>query len=163
MPDLLIRLTRKPDGTAAFACVRPDGTVTWQRQQGVRAGFFPIHDLTHYAVETELGHDRGFYGLVAEGWDLTDFGSPWPRGPMPADMDPSELIVGMLDMERASGVEMDAAEFNQAMALKQPGVPTLSPDALARVRARCQELFHRWVSLPVGATLELPFTRRASL
>ena len=26
---------------------------------------------------------RGFYGLVALGWDLSDFGKPWPRGPLP--------------------------------------------------------------------------------
>jgi hypothetical protein len=30
------------------------------------------------------GPAGGFYGLVAEGWNLTDFGKPWPRGPVPA-------------------------------------------------------------------------------
>src|SRR5207245_8210042 len=49
-------------------------------------------------------HTRGFYGLVAEGWDLTDFGSPWPRGPLPPEALVSEFIVGFLDRERGAGV-----------------------------------------------------------
>ena len=63
-----------------MSCTRADGTVTRQRQDPAKAQFFVRHDLTHYALETVLGHRRGFYGLVAEGWDFTDFGSPWPRG-----------------------------------------------------------------------------------
>src|SRR5438309_3304320 len=79
MNDLLIRIKKKSDGSAALSCLRADGSVTWQRQTGQQGRFFPLHDLTHYAVETVLGYARGFYGLVAEGWDLTDFGNPWPR------------------------------------------------------------------------------------
>src|SRR5436853_7103438 len=113
MSDLVIRIKKNTDGSAALTCTRADGTVTWQRQQGVQGRFFPRHDLTHYAVETVLGHRRGFYGLVAEGWNLTDFGYPWPRGRMPPDMDPSELIVGFLDGERASGTRWNAEDFNE--------------------------------------------------
>ena len=80
MPDLFIRIKKKSDGSAALSCLRSDGSVTWQRQDGALGRFFPLHDLTHYAVESELGHSRGFYGLVAGGWNLTDFGKPWPRG-----------------------------------------------------------------------------------
>jgi hypothetical protein len=64
---LLLRWTRRPDGDVGFTCTRPDGTSTWQRHTGARAGFFAVHDLTHYAVETELGVRHGFYGLVADG------------------------------------------------------------------------------------------------
>src|SRR5205823_4660298 len=135
------------DGTAALSCTRSDGTVTWQRQQGAQARFFPRHDLTHFAVETVLGHRRGFYGLVAEGWDLDDFGTPWPRGPIPAGADPAELIVGFLDAERASGVEWPAAELTEMAAqfYAANGLagapPVLTEAQLARVRARMQELF----------------------
>ena len=112
MAELLIRIKKKKGGDAALSCVRADGSSTWQRQEGHLGHFFPLHDLTHYAVETVLGHRRGFYGLVADGWDLTDFGSPWPKGPMPADMDPSEAIVGMLDAERAQGIRLSVAELH---------------------------------------------------
>ena len=164
MPDLLIRIKKKTDGGAALSCLRADGSVTWQRQEGKQGRFFPIHDLTHYAVETVLGHRRGFYGLVAEGWNLTDFGAPWPRGRLPADMDPSELIVGFLDTERAGGVEWSAEDFNQKAALyfaqhAIPGACRMTDDDLGLVRARLRELLDRWRALPAGETLELPFDR----
>ena len=154
MPELLIRIKKKKDGNAALSCVRADGSVTWQRQEGDLARFFPLHDLTHYAVECVLGHRRGFYGLVADGWDFGDFGAPWPNGPLPADMDPSEAIVGLLDMERHQGTKMSIADFNHATA-------GLTDVDLNAVRARRAELFALWEALPRGETLELPFDRRA--
>lgn len=162
-PPLTIRIKKHADGSAALTCTRADGTVTWQRQQGAQAAFFPRHDLTHFAVETVLGHTRGFYGLVASGWDLTDFGAPWPRGPLPADLDPTELIVGFLDTERATGERWSAAEFNDKAAgyyrdHKLPSAPpTLSDEQLGRVRQRRAELFAAWDAVPVGGTIELAF------
>src|SRR5205085_4529315 len=51
MPDLIIRIKKKTDGAAALSCTRADGSVTWQRQDGQLGRFFPLHDLTHFAVE----------------------------------------------------------------------------------------------------------------
>jgi hypothetical protein len=166
MPDLLIRIKKKSDGSAALSCVRADGSVTWQRQEGEQGRFFPIHDLTHYAVETALGHRRGFYGLVAEGWDLTDFGAPWPKGRLPADLDPSELIVGFLDVERAGGQEWSAAEFNEHAAnyYAQRGLSgscRVTDDQLERIRGLLRELTARWIQLPPRESIELPFERSA--
>ena len=72
MPDLLIRIKKKTDGSAALTCTRADGSVTWQRQDGQLGRFFPLHDLTHYAVEQTLGFPRAFYGLLAEGWAVAE-------------------------------------------------------------------------------------------
>ena len=163
VPALIIRIKKQTDGSAALSCTRADGTVTWQRQQGAQAMFFPRHDLTHFAVETVLHHRCGFYGLVASGWNLTDFGAPWPRGRLPADMDPSELIVGFLDTERASGTRWTADEFNDKAAAyyREHNItsapPTLTDDDLARVRQRRAELFEQWDAVPSGGTLELSF------
>ncbi len=164
MADLLIRIKKKTDGTAALSCVRADGSVTWQRQEGTLGQFFPLHDLTHVAVETVLGHRNGFYGLVAAGWDLTDFGSPWPRGRLPADAEWSEVIVGFLDGERAAGTHWTAEDFtDRASAFSRDhgreGPPPVTESDLARVRARRAELFAQWHALPPGETLELPFAR----
>ena len=164
MPELLIRIKKKTDGGAALSCRRSDGSVTWQRQEGRQGRFFPIHDLTHYAVETVLGHRTGFYGLVADGWDLTDFGAPWPKGRLPADLDPSELIVGFLDTERAGDVAWSAADFNEKAASyfaqhHIPGALWITADELTRVRTRVRELVDRWYLLPSGETLELSFDR----
>ena len=162
MPALTIRIKKHRDGTAALTCTRTDGTATWQRQRGAQARFFPRHDLTHYAVETVLGHRRGFYGLVAEGWDLEDFGAPWPRGRIPADAEPAELIVGFLDLERAGGVEWSAADLNDKLVAFRgahgPFADARVTDAeLAAVRARMRALFARWDAVPPGESLELPF------
>jgi hypothetical protein len=162
-PALIIRIKKHADGSAALSCTRADGTVTWQRQAGAQAMFFPRHDLTHFAVETVLEHALGFYGLVASGWDLTDFGAPWPRGRIPANADPSELIVGFLDTERASGTRWSADDFNDKAAAyyrehdlaAQP--PVLTDDELARIRQRRAELFAQWDAVPAGGTLELAF------
>lgn len=164
MPDLVIRIKKKTDGSSALSCLRPDGSVTWQRNEGQQGRFFPIHDLTHYAVETVLEHRRGFYGLVAEGWDLTDFGAPWPKGRMPADMDPSELIVGFFDAERAVGVRWTAAEFNEKCAsyFTQHGLfggCSVTDQELERIRVFLGELIVRWRAVPPGETLELAFER----
>lgn len=164
MPELSVRLKKGSDGDAVLSCVRADGSATWQRNEGSRGRFFVLHDLTHYAVETVLGHRRGFFGLVAEGWDLEDFGSPWPRGPLPPEMDPSEAIVGLLDAERSQGIEIDASTFREtytdAEGKLPAGLADLSDDALDHVRARRTELFALWEALPVGNTLELLFDRR---
>jgi hypothetical protein len=168
VPDLVIRIKKKTDGSAALSCRRADGSVTWQRQDGRLGRFFPLHDLTHYAVESVLGHSRGFYGLVAEGWDLADFGAPWPRGPIPPDAHPSELIVGFLDQERAAGVEWSAADLNESAAAYYaqhglPGACVLTDDELRQVRDRRRVLFAQWATLPAGETLELRYIRAVTV
>jgi hypothetical protein len=161
VPELLIRIKKKSGGDAALSCVRADGSVTWQRQEGNQGRFFPLHDLTHYAVETVLGHRRGFFGLLADGWDIGDFGAPWPKGRMPADMDPSEMIVGLLDAERHQGIRMTVAELREPSNghAVQAALGNLTDGDLDRVRARRAELFALWEALPPGGTLELPFDR----
>lgn len=161
-PALIIAIKKKTDGSAALSCRRADGSVTWQRQDGLQGRFFPLHDLTHYAVETVLGCSHAFYGLVARGWDLGDFGKPWPRGPLPGEAGGAELIVGFLDAERAGGVRWSAEDFNAKAAAygAQHGggpYPVLEEADLDRIRARRQELFALWRALPAGETLELPF------
>jgi hypothetical protein len=160
---LVIAIKKKSDGSAALACRRADGSVTWQRQESAQGRFFPRHDLTHYAVETVLGMNQAFYGLVASGWDLGDFGPPWPRGPMPADALQAELIVGYLDSERAAGTTWSAEEFNAKAAAyhaargQPPGLELREAD-LDLIRQTRAALFARWDALPGGATLELPFS-----
>jgi hypothetical protein len=159
---LRIRITKKADGSATLGCRRADGSETWQRHAGRQAAFFPLHDLTHYAVETVLGVHRGFWGLVAAGWDVTDFGRPWPRGPLPPQALASEFTVGFLDQERAAGCAWSAQDLNAAAAtyLAGHGAPVafvVSDEELRRIRETRRELFERWATLPAGEALELAF------
>ncbi len=167
MSRLTIMIKKKRDGSAALSCRRTDGSVAWQRQEGDRGTFFPLHDLTHLAVETELGLAPGFFGLIAEGWDFADFGKPWPRGPLPAQARVSELLVGLLDQERAAGVRWTAAEVRESAAAygRQHGTAlglAMAESDLERVRGMQSALFAQWGDLPAGRTLELPFAPRAT-
>lgn len=167
MPDLLIKITKRTDGAAALRCIRTDGSATWQRHQGGQAAFFPLHDLTHYAVESELGFRCGFYGLIAAGWDIEDTSGKGAKGPIPTEAVTVEHIVGLLDLERAGGTEWTAAELNEQAAgfatdRGWPAPRLLTDAGLAGVRRRLGELFALWAALAPGATLEISFDRPAS-
>jgi hypothetical protein len=160
---LKIQFTKRIDGGALLRCVRDNGSATWQKQQGNHATFFPLHDLSHYAVETELGFGRGFYGLIAAGWDIDETTGKTARGPLPDEAIEVEYIVAALAAERASGPVSPAEEFNQlaktfasAKGFSQPR-PLTEAD-LTKVRSRMDELFLRWRTLAPGDTLELRFS-----
>ncbi|MES2177564.1 MAG: hypothetical protein V4550_06830 [Gemmatimonadota bacterium] len=166
-PDLTIRLKRHTDGAASLTLTRADGSVTWQRQNGQLGTFFPPHDLTHFAVETELGFRQGFYGLVADGWEITDFASPWPKGPIPVDAMQVELIVGFFDAERRNFAHWSVEEFNaHARVFVSAGKyadkippPQLTEEEIARVRNTRDGLFKRWHALTAGDSIALEFVR----
>lgn len=160
MPPLRIQLVKHADGGAVLRCVRPDGTTTWQRHDGAQGPLFPLHDLTHHAVETELGTSEGFFGLVARGWGPADVAGTGARGALPAAALEVERLVGWLDAERASGARWTAADY----ALREPspvvaGVP-VTDDLLARVRTRRAALFAGWEAVTTGRALELDFDPR---
>jgi hypothetical protein len=159
---MVIRIKKGADGRTALSCTRADGTSTWQRQEGAQASFFPRHDLTHYAVESVLAQRTGFYGLVAAGWDLSDFGTPWPRGRLPREANVSEIIVGFFDRERASGQLGSPEELNAELARfceesKLPPPEEFTEGKLSLVRQKRGELFARWSAVEPGGVLELVF------
>jgi hypothetical protein len=166
MPDLLIRIKRATDGSAALTCVRADGSVTWQRQMGRLGAFFPTHDLTHYAVETTLGYRQGFYGLIADGWEISDFETA--KGDIPREAREAELVVGVFEMELRMGPGWSCAELREQgdhyaasvrpERLRIP-LPALSDDAIARIRALRSSVFEQWDAVAPGETLELAFSR----
>jgi hypothetical protein len=162
---LTIHLTKRTDGGAVIKCTRVDGTETWQKQEGAHAAFFPLHDLTHYSVESELGLRSAFFGLIAQGWSITDTEGRGPRGPLPSDAQFAEWLVGQFDAERASSARWTAAEFieNGERYFARTGTPmprTITDDELWRIRKRRAELFAQWHDLAPGTTLQLTFGAR---
>lgn len=165
LPDLKIRLKRRADGSAAITCERDDGTSTWQRQEGMIGQVFPAHDMTHYAVETTFGYTEGFFGLVADGWDMSDFTAPWPRGPIPDEAQQVELLVGLLDMQRRMMADWNAADLLEQGRLYVASrgdrvvLPSLTDAMLTKVQGLRAEVFANWNSVEPGETLELLFQR----
>ena len=140
---------------AALTCRRPDGTATWSRL----SSFFPLHDLAHFAVEKELGLTRGFFGLIAEGWQLDDFTQPDVAARLPPESLVAENLVGTVER---LGHDAPLEEFFAALAAtlaaqKLPAFRALRVDELARVRATRAALIAQWRALPVGETLRLSF------
>jgi hypothetical protein len=157
-----IEISKRADGSVVLKFRRRDGTEEWQKQSGPQALFFPLHDLTHYSVESELGIRDAFYGLVASGWSIEDTTGKGKKGPITPNAVYVESVVGTLDTERASGSRWTAAEFNENTARfaangGRPAPRELTEDDLARIRKRRAELFSTWQELAPGRTLELTF------
>jgi hypothetical protein len=156
-----IRIHNRVDGLAVLRCERTDGSVTWRRHPEKNSRFFPAHDLTHYAIETTLGFRNAFYGLVADGWDLSDFGHPWPRGHLPAEAAVAEFLVGCLDLERMAGTPQTADEVNARGADQCGGAwRPITGEQLARARALAHELIAQWRALPPDGEIALEFIPR---
>jgi hypothetical protein len=147
---LRIEIVKRADGEGLLRCTRSDGSITWQKQ-GKHAAHFALHDLTHFAVETVLRYRRGFFGLIAEGWDVEDTTGKGKRGPLPAEATEVEAVVGVFDSERACGQLWTAGEIN-----------TFTPRALTRteilnIRSVRGRLFQQWSAIEPGDKLELQF------
>jgi hypothetical protein len=158
---MLIQLKKGRDGPATLACVRADGSRTWGKEHP----FFPVHDLTHCAVESVLGFDQAFFGLIATGWDVDDFAKPGASRRMPFQAIIAEHVVGVLDRERALTVPLSVAEFNKTVVASLPpaqrdAFTPLSEAQLSQVRELRQTIEARWHALPAGATLVVEFPAR---
>ena len=145
---LTVQMTKRKDGASVLRCVRADGSVTWQKQDR-HAAFFALHDLTHFAVESTLGFHDGFFGLIAQGWDIEETTGKEARGRLGEEAIVVERIVGLIGQERASGAMMTADEFSGFAGRR------VEEAELQSVRSLCAELFWQWRELPPGSTLQL--------
>ncbi len=153
-----IQLKKGRDGPATLACVRADGTRTWGKEHP----FFPVHDITHCVVESVLGFDQAFFGLIATGWEIDDFAKPGASRKMPFQAIIAEHVVGVFDRERALPAPLTAAEFNETVIASLPpaqrdGFKVLTAAQLSQVRELRGALEGRWNALQPGATMELTF------
>ena len=147
---LRIEIVKQSDGSGVLRCTRDDGSVTWQKQTK-HAAHFALHDLTHYAVETILGYRSGFFGLIAQGWEIDDTTGKGVRGPLPAEALEVERIVGLFDTERSSGVLATTEAFNGFAPRK------LTDQEIQAVRSHRAALFQQWSAVAPGQKLELTF------
>lgn len=139
-------------------------TITWLRDKEASEFFraseyFVHHDLTHYAVETTFGMKNAFFGLMARGWEMDDFGRKDPETgktrPLPLEAGRAEMIVSLLQLERTGSLSPSdtLALVNEQLA----GDMTVSQERLAEIRALYQDLIRQWDALPLDASLELTF------
>ncbi len=142
------------------------------------------HDLCHLVVEHELRLSEGFWGLVDQGVDVgvVDNQATLMRDATPlidhvgvdfSGLAEAEVAVAVLagpGVDVASSGELAVARFAAQRATTTgaghfahaPGstLPaSLTPDAIATIGTRLQQLAEQWRRLPDGEALKLSFSR----
>jgi len=155
---MILRFTKGDGKPDTLTCVRDDGSVTFASSSvGTR------HDLLHYAVETTLGCTEAFYGLVAAGRDIDDFGTrDGRRDSYPVEAIQVEFIVSMLQWSGGGDeVGLSDSELNEQLKVscidRGVPVPRVSAAEWAGIRERVVELMARWDGVAAGGVLELGF------
>lgn len=164
---MIVRLKKTHEGTA-LSVERADGSVDWQRNS--HGDFFALHDLTHLVVESVLGFDQAFFGLLASGWDMKVFSDKTdPRyGQVPDQAKVTEHLVAVLSRRVLENERLDASlrdlwrdEVNLELAacLRKSGLAlhSLSLDQLLTIGERLEAAVDAWSRLPMGETLKFQF------
>ncbi len=137
----------KPD---TLTCIRNDGSVTWSH---IHRGFVQ-HDFAHYVVETTLGLQNAFFGLVAQGHDIPDFSLSKTERPfkIPKEAIDTEPIVLLLQAEQWESfpeplLESHRIEHRHDITIEQ----------IETMRQRLKKLMQHWDNLMPGESMELHF------
>lgn len=158
---MLIRLTRLTNDRHRFEIVRDDGT---REARDMETRSILLHDLVHYAVETEAGLAASFYGRLASGATYDALMAEPTAGPEPMQ---TETVVariqGIAKNDAWSGI--DPASLGESIAAgfratgEEPPV-WLTADLIVRVRERLRRVLGQWRATPFHETLELEFPAR---
>lgn len=153
---LSIRLTKLSDERHRLSYVRKDGS---GETLELETKSILMHDLLHFAVESEAGLTASFYGSLAKS-------GPKSVKPLAA---PASLVGETLATERIIGVLTGSIKADAAAAVAIRGAATLyraygeapprwfTEEFVGRAQERLRRLLGEWRALPYGATMELRF------
>ena len=157
----LIIIVKRGQPSSTLTVRRADGSVTWSK---LHPGM-ELHDLAHYAVEQSLGLEEAFYGLLAEGFDISDFELPKEQRPqrlqtanLPPESIQTEHLINLLMTELQYGSPLPdfLAQFESI--LTQHGLPPmgqLTSERLEAIRRLITDLRSQWSGISFGEVLEL--------
>ena len=157
---LKLHLTKLSNSHHRFACLRRDGT---GEAVELETRNFLLHDLIHFAVESEAGLKNSFYGLLARGEtyaalsaaDITS--GAHPGG---AEILLAERIVGAFTplAEAVATPEQTVAGAQNLLAANGEPLPQWLDVAFAeRVAERLRRLQGQWKATVFGGAMELIF------
>ena len=159
---LTLRFTKLSDDRHRFEYRRADGT---GEAIDMETRSLLMHDLVHYAVESEAGLRGSFYGILAKigGYQELSVNGGAALG---GEVAITERIVGALQGALAWD-DFDEAAFQQQVAdylsLFDDRPPRwLTPAFVVAVRERLRQLEGRWKATPFGGTMELAFPSPAA-
>jgi hypothetical protein len=154
---LTLRFTRLTADEHRFEYVRPDGT---GEAFDLETRSLLVHDLLHFALETEAGLHGSFYGLLAKvgGYAELSVGGGAALG---GEIAVTERLVAALaettpdaNAEAAAVVAQAQADF-EVYGERAPR--WFTADMVAKVGARMRELDGLWRATRPGETLQLSF------
>ena len=156
-----IRLTRLTNERHRLELVRDDGT---REAHELETRSALLHDLVHYAVETEAGLTASFYGLLASGKTYEALTAEPSSDPETMQ---TEAVVGRLQGIAKSDrwADIDPEAFAQSLiggmrSLGYEPPAWLSGDLLVRVRESLRRVQGRWRATSFHQTLVLEFPAR---
>jgi len=154
---LTLRFTRVSPNHHRFAYRRTDGTGETIEME---TDSLLVHDLLHYAVESEVGLKGSFYGILGKigGYEELSVAGGVALG---GEIAITERVVGALtgalkrdDLDAAAFVAQ-ATEFLEIY--DEPAPRWFTPAFIAAVRERMRQLLGHWRATPFGETMELLF------
>jgi hypothetical protein len=163
MPTLTFRIKKRADADAQLILVREDGSQTYG-PFGPADGYGPVHDLTHYVIESTLGLGDGFLGLVAGGWEIKDFEVKGMSKRLSAEAYFAENAAGELSrqllMRQVSTVEdfLWVLDTQMAKAGSDYRRPEITQQQFDVIVERIRFEWTKWRELPPNGTIELPFS-----
>ncbi len=146
---------KKGNGRNSITCQRPDKSSTWTEADS----FMVSHDLTHFVVEKKLGLKNGFYGLLSDGIDITDFEKKQKITPkeIPAEGIKAELLVNMILTEKNDKTRI--SDFNQVYndSAQKFNIAneSFSNLILDQIHSEIDEMLEQWKKLKTGETIRL--------
>ncbi|MGW9684355.1 hypothetical protein [Flagellimonas sp. 2504JD1-5] len=161
---MIIQFKKNSSKPSTLTCIRADGSRTWDKLQID----FELHDLAHFAIETELGFTNAFYGLLSKGYDIQDFALPIEQRPkelisknLPPESLQTEhianlLLIGHYQKNISSDFINQLKGILRENDLAFPEV--LTPERLKKINSHFQELILKWNALEEGEILELLFS-----
>jgi len=163
VPELVFRIKKRRDADAMLVLVREDGSSTTSTI-GRPEGYGPVHDLCHYVIESALGLSEGFLGLVASGWEISDFEVKGTARRLPVQAALAESAAGELSRQAMMWQYSSAADFVWALRSvmrnanqDESVVPEVDEAMFEQMRSRLLELRAQWNEVPSGGPMELRF------
>lgn len=169
-PKLAVRIEKHPNARTILLLAREDSTTT-SGSIGARDGRGHSYDLAHIVVERALELSEGHLGLIAAGWDLTDFDDRGTPPALPHEAKLAAAVAGQIAAEQMLQQFSSAQDFHgtirsqlatRGLADYEP--PFIPEDILTAMRAELSDLLRQWEQLAPGDALDLTFVppRRAA-
>jgi len=125
------------------------------------------HDLAHYAVESALRFSKAFYGIINEGYNISNFELPKDQKPFavkPENLQKeaivTEHIVNLLEVEFLNSGHNDMFIKELEAVLKDNNLPfpkNLTEVTLHTIRNSYQNVYNQWLVLNEDQELRIDF------